>query len=69
MSKEKKESKSSNYMLAIRKDSAVLRKANELLEAVKEDTALSAFGTVTLSGVLRLAISEGLGVLEQRYTK
>lgn len=59
---------SKQYMLGIRTDGPLLTKADAVVDLVSQDTTVSAFGKVTRSSVLRLALAEGLEVLAQRYS-
>lgn len=45
------------------------QRADALIEAISNDPKTEGFGKVTRSTVLRLAVIEGLKVLEKRYNK
>lgn len=53
--------------IAIRVPPDALRRADTLRPRLARDQTLGALGKVTRSTVLKLAMVEGLAVLEQRY--
>jgi hypothetical protein len=57
---------SMNVQTSMRLPSNLLARADALIESLQTDSALSLMGKMTRSKVLRLALSEGLRVLETR---
>lgn len=47
----------------------LLDRADELIEAVQADPAVSIFGKVNRSTIVRLALVHGLATLEEKYGK
>lgn len=54
-------------LIALRLAPDLIERADRLIETIGKDPTLSTVGEITRSTVLKLAIMEGLAVLEQRY--
>ena len=59
--------KAGKYQLSLYLDKRLVDRADALVASISQDAKLSAFGVVSKSNVLRLALAEGLDVLEARY--
>lgn len=55
------------YVLAIPKDSVILKRADALVEKLSNDMTVSSFGMPTRAVALRMALGLGIEVLEARY--
>ena len=56
-----------DVQIAIRVPEELVERADALVEAIAADPELSAFGRVTRSSVLRLALLRGLATLEEEH--
>jgi hypothetical protein len=58
-----------DFLTSIRLPAAVLDRADVLVAILNRKPSLTALGPVTRSAVLRLAMIEGLDVLERRHKR